>query len=386
MTFLPPVSPAPRLSGERFRVEYRLDTTDTARAEKIASGIAHEQTVELPASLVSAGYFADEIVGQVEALSPQDSAVHVTVSYAVENAGTGLPQLLNVVYGNSSMYVGVQVVGLSLPESLLQAYRGPRFGVPGLRDALGIPKRPLLSTALKPMGATPEQLAEVAYQFALGGVDIIKDDHGLANQPYCPFEERVLRCAEAVARANAETGGSTLYAPNVTAPHDEIQSRAHFAKANGAGGVMVSFGLTGFDGLRLLAADDSLGLPLLSHPALSGSYIHAAGNGLAHRVLYGQLMRLAGADLVLFVSFGGRFPYTEAQCRDVIWGCSEPMGHLKPIFPTPGGGMTLERIPELHQFYGSDVVFLVAGDLYKQGQSLAQNARTMREMVESLPV
>jgi ribulose-bisphosphate carboxylase large chain len=373
MTFLPP-NPTPfAISGERFRVEYRIDSTDERDVELIAQGIALEQTVELPGQLVPPN-FAGGIVGQIEAQEIIGSATHVTISYPVETVGTGLTQLLNVIFGNTSMQSGIQVVQLDLPDSILNTFTGPRYGVPGLRRLLNAPQRPLLCTALKPMGAAPEQLAEVAYQVALGGIDIIKDDHGLANQVFCPFEERVTQCAEAIARANAETGRNSLYVPNVTAPIDEILERAYFAKARGAGGVMVSFGLTGFDGLRLLTDDETLQLPLLAHPALSGSFVTSPVNGLSHEVLYGQLMRLAGADASIFVSYGGRFPYTEEQCRGVIQGCTRPMGHLKPIFPVPGGGMTLERLPELEAFYGHDVVFLIAGDLYRQGDDLAANA------------
>jgi len=43
------------------------------------------------------------------------------------------------------------------------------------------------------------------------GVDLIKDDHSLADQTSAPFAERVERCQEAVVRANDETGGNALY-------------------------------------------------------------------------------------------------------------------------------------------------------------------------------
>ena len=107
---------------------------------------------------------------------------------------------------------------------MLRSFRGPRFGRDGLRERLGVPTRPLLCTALKPLGLSPEGLAELAYRFALGGIDIIKDDHGLADQNFARFRDRVQRCAEAVARANRETGGRSIYVPNVTAPFDEILS------------------------------------------------------------------------------------------------------------------------------------------------------------------
>ena len=83
---------------------------------------------------------------------------------------------------------------------------------------LGVKKGALLMTALKPMGSSAEELAEFAYKFALGGIDIIKDDHGLADQPYAPFEERVRKCSDAVRRANVITGRRCVYAPCLNAP------------------------------------------------------------------------------------------------------------------------------------------------------------------------
>lgn len=375
---LPQNTQVPGLSGERLRVQYRLYGTDV---EKTAQGIALEQTVELPANLVPSGDVQAHVVGQIEAIEQGADAALVTISYAVESAGTGITQLLNVVFGNTSMQADIQVVRLDLPDSLLGTFKGPRYGVPGLRALLDAPTRPLLCTALKPMGLNPAQFAEIAYQFALGGIDIIKDDHGLANQPFAPYEERVRLCAEAVQRANAETGRTSLYVPNVTAPLDELHDRARYAKDVGAGGVMVSWGLTGVDGLRVLADDDALALPVLAHPALSGSFVTSMRNGIAHYVTYGQLMRLAGADASIFVNFGGRFPYTQAQCQGVMHGCKAPMGHLKPIFPVPGGGMTLARIPELRAFYGNDVIFLVAGGLYGYSDDLVHNAREFAKLV-----
>ncbi|MER3423639.1 MAG: hypothetical protein C4293_10800, partial [Nitrospiraceae bacterium] len=59
---------------------------------------------------------------------------------------------------------------------------------------------------LKPLGLSIDALAELAYQFARGGLDLVKDDQGLADHSFCPFEERVARCAEAVARRTEKPG------------------------------------------------------------------------------------------------------------------------------------------------------------------------------------
>ncbi len=370
----------PQLSGERFTVQYRVYREDI---DAIAQGIALEQTVELPATIVPSGDVAAHIVGQVESTTAEGESALVTISYAVETAGTTLTQLMNVVFGNTSMQSDIQVVRFDLPDSMTGRFKGARYGIPGLRTLLGVPKRPLLATALKPMGLSATQLAEIAYQFALGGIDIIKDDHGLVDQVFCPFEERVRLCADAVQRANSETGRRSIYVPNVTAPADEIGDRARFAKTQGAGGVMVSWGLTGFDAIRMLAEDDDLALPVLAHPALTGSFVASPRNGMSHTVTYGQLLRLAGADAVIFVNYGGRFPYSQAQCKQVMAGCTDAMGHLTPILPMPGGGMTLDRIPELYQFYGDDVIFLVAGGLYGYSEDFVANARAFAKLVSS---
>jgi ribulose-bisphosphate carboxylase large chain len=71
------------------------------------------------------------------------------------------------------------------------------------------------------MGLSSKELADLAYQFVLGGMDIIKDDHGLSDQSCAPFDERVRLCAAAVQKGIKETGRPCLYVPNITAPHSE---------------------------------------------------------------------------------------------------------------------------------------------------------------------
>lgn len=378
-------STALSLSGERFSVHYRLAAAGEGQAVAIARGICLEQTVELPDELLAEGAIKAHVVGRIEALQGAGPGrFGATISYAVECAAGELPQLLNVVFGNTAMQPGIRVQQLDLPASLLQALPGPRFGRAGIRALLGVAERPLLGTALKPMGLDVAGLAGLAYQMALGGIDIIKEDHGLTDQPFAPFVERVPRCAEAVARANRQTGYRCLYVPNVTAPADQIVLRARQAKAWGAGGVMLAPGLAGWDALRLLAGDDGLALPILSHPAWLGSYAMSPEHGVAHRVLYGQLPRLAGADATIFVNYGGRFSFSQDDCRAIVEATEQDMDYLPPILPIPAGGMTLGRLPEMAAFYGREAVFLIAGGLYGHGPDLLASSREFRRIVERL--
>ena len=371
------------VSGERFSVLYRLVGNEAAAYQR-AGDICLEQTVEVPDALVPDGMIRAHILGQVESFEARDEGGYsARISYAVEIVGRDLVQLLNVLFGNISLKAGIRAERLDLPESLLQSFRGPRFGRPGLRALLGVPHRPLLCTALKPLGLSAEGLADLAYRFALAGIEIVKDDHGLADQGFASFQERVRLCAEAVARANRETGRRVIYVPNVTAPFDEIRARARFAKEYGAGGLLVAPGLTGLDAMRCLADDDSLALPIFSHPAFQGTYVLDPANGMSHRLLFGQLARLAGADATIYPNFGGRFGFTRDECQSIAQGTAMAMGPIKAIFPTPGGGMNLDRVPEMLEAYGSDVVLLIGGGLMTPGSDLIETCRRLRALVEA---
>ena len=371
------------VSGNRFSVLYRL-AGDEAAARRMARGICLEQTVEIPDALVPNGLVRDHVLGRIESLEAWPvGGYSARISYAVEVAGADLTQLLNVLFGNISLKTGIRAEQLNLPESMLRSFGGPRCGRHGLREQLGVPARPLLCTALKPLGLSPEGLAELAYRFALGGIDIIKDDHGLADQRFACLRERVQRCAAAVARANRETGGRSIYVPNVTAPFDEILSRARHAKESGAGGLLVAPGLTGLDAMRCLADDENLALPIMAHPSFQGTYVLHPSSGMSHQLLFGQLPRLAGADATIYPSFGGRFGFTKNECLSIVQGTEMDMGPLKPIFPTPGGGMSLDRVPEMLDTYGRDVILLIGGGLMTPSSDLIENCRRFRTLTET---
>ncbi len=368
------------ISGERFVVTY-LIFGSWEEAFNRAKDICIEQTVEFPVNLLPAGIITDQVVGRIESFEPDDAGYKAKISYARETTANELTQLLNVVFGNISIKPGIKVEHIDLPPGMLSQCRGPRFGREGLRKLLGVPRRPLLFTALKPMGLSSKQLAELAYKFAIGGIDIIKDDHGLTDQCFAPFAERISLCSAAVQKANRETGNQSIYVANVTGAAGTILQRAKQAKEAGAGGLMVAPALVGFDGLRQLAAEDSISLPVFSHPAFIGSYVINKENGLSHQVLFGQLMRLAGADAVIYPSFGGRFSFSQSECEAIARATQDDIKGIKPIFPAPGGGMSIDRVPEMYRVYGNEVMFLIGGGLFKQGADIVENCRYFRNLI-----
>jgi len=367
----------------RFTVIYSILAADLDEARRKAFDICVEQTVEFPYDLIPDEFIRAEIVGRIESLEEtQPGRYRTEITYHEDTAGVEFTQFLNVVFGNTSIKPGVRVESLHPTETQLAAFSGPRFGVDGLRQLTGVTGRALLCSALKPMGLDTEALAEMAYRFALGGIDIIKDDHGLADQRYAPFEERVTRCAQAVQRANRETGGNCLYLPNVTADAGKTRQRARFAREASAGAVIISGALTGFDTLREVAQDDAIGLPVFFHPAFAGSFTVVPDAGLSHYALYGQLVRMAGADAAIFPNFGGRFSFSLQECASIADGCRSTMGSLKPAFPAPGGGMTFDNVRQMVTFYGPDAVFLIGGGLFRYDPDITKGVRDLRMIVE----
>ena len=298
-------------SSDRFVVVYDVIASDEKDARDKILAICLEQTVELPASLVPEGsWIREHVVGKLESLTKGEGlggSWRCEISYHADTAGGEMTQLVNVIFGNTSMKEGVMVADLIAPPSVLAAYPGPKFGVRGLRKLLGVPRGPMIMTALKPMGSSTAALAEMAYKFAKGGIDVVKDDHGLADQPYSPYDERVVACAAAVRRANEETGRRCIYAPCVNAPAHLVAKRAFAAKAAGAGAVLMIPGITGLDTMRELADDESFGLPIICHPAMLGAMLGGGSydrvGGFSHEVLLGALPRVAGADATIFPSF-----------------------------------------------------------------------------------
>lgn len=358
--------------NDRIIVRYDITQGDP---EKVAEAIRVEQTIEFPFDLAPQ-WIQNDVVGRIESV---DGTV-VRISYDPGVTGGQVAQFLNVLWGNVSLFEGVRITDVEVPADL---FPGPRFGIQGLRERFAAPHRPLLATALKPMGSSPDTLAGMAGVLARAGFDLIKDDHSLGDQPWARWHERVTACSAAVAQANEATGGRSAYLPTLNVPIDRVLPAAHEAKRLGCGGVLVLPGLTGFDTMRALAADDELDLPIMAHPSFLGAHVVNRGQGLDHGVLFGTVMRLAGADISIFPNYGGRFAFSQEECRQIQQACIAPLGGVAPIWPSPGGGITLDRVDELLAFYGSDVVLLVGGALHRG--DLATNAEALVATVHDYP-
>jgi ribulose-bisphosphate carboxylase large chain len=368
-----------------LRAVYRL-AVPPGRAEERAAALALEQTVELPDAAVHDRFVREHVLARVERLEPEGpDAVRAILAYPVSITALDPAQTLNVLFGNSSLQPDVQLVDIEVPSALRVALGGPRHGIEGLRQLLGAPARPLTCTALKPMGLSPAALGRLAGLFARAGIDVIKDDHGLADHTFGGFAERVRACQRAVNEAAEETGRASVYAPSLMGGPGTLAKQLAIAEAEGVGAVMVCPMLAGLPFLQELVAVRTE-RPVLAHPAFAGS------GWIAPAALLGRLFRLYGADAVIYPHSGGRFAWTDAVCRSVAERLRGAWPPLLRSLPVPAGGVQVDRAPDLVAFYGADVMLLIGGSLYlaAEGDAASEAAAAdrllgrTRELVEAV--
>ncbi len=366
-----------------FYVQYSFNAKNFIEAKKIAFDICIEQTIEFPFELLKNGYIKKYLIGKIKKLFKINKNRYFTeIAYNNMLVGTDYTQFLNIIFGNISLKKGIKVESFVISNYLKKLIKGPKFGIDGMRKILNVYNRPLTCSAIKPVGLNTKKLSQIAYKFALGGIDIIKDDHGLANQIFAPFEKRVYFVSKAVKKAIKKTGKKVLYTPNITGDSEnEIIKKAYFAKKCGVGGVVISGFLTGIPLIKKLSEDNNFNLPILFHPAFSGSYITSKESGFSFYSFFGQLPRTVGADIVIFPNFDSRFSFKKDDCKKIILGCKSKMLNIKPCLPAPGGGITINKIKNLKKFYGNDVVFLMAGGLFHNSADIIKNCQEFINLI-----
>jgi ribulose-bisphosphate carboxylase large chain len=343
--------------------------------EARAAAIASEQSVECPLEAIGDERILDEIVARVAGIERSGKGrFRVDIEIATQTIGANPAQFINMIFGNASLWDDVMFAGVELPDSILELFPGPRHGIDGLRGLLRVPSRPLTNAAMKPQGLNVPELAALCRTFALAGVDVIKDDHGIDDQPYSPFHERVRACQAAIAEAQRASGKTALYAPNLIGTPSVLRERARIAREEGVRAVLVAPMLVGLPAFYELVAEFP-DFVYLAHPSFGGA------RSIAPEFLFGRLLRLFGSDAIIFVNVGGRFGYTRDICAALAGNARAPWGHLQPALPVPAGGMRMERIEELLDFYGADTMLLIGGNLLVERDRILERTREFVERV-----
>jgi len=308
----------------------------------------------------------------------------IVVDYPDINFSRDIPALLVTVFGKLSMDGRIKLIDLEFSDDFLSAFPGPKFGVEGVRKLLGVHERPLLMSIFKSViGHDLSNLREQFLQQALGGVDLIKDDEILFENPLTPLEKRVETCMAATAEAKRTTGQELLYAVNLTGPTFKLAENARKAIKAGANALLFNVLAYGFDALAELARDPEINVPIAAHPALAGALYPSPCHGIAAPLLLGKLMRLAGADLVLFPSPYGSVVMPKEETEAVKDALTDRGLPLKASFPVPSAGIHPGLVPLILREFGHDVVVNAGGGIHGHPLGAAAGGRAFRQAIDA---
>jgi len=354
-----------------IQVVYRVRSDRRMIAER-ARAIAVEQSVEMPPEAIDDDYVSSEIVGRVLDVSDAGGGLfEVRIALASATVGGDAGQLLNMLFGNTSIHDDVMLYDVELPAELVRAFAGPRHGIEALRRRVGAPPRALTASALKPQGLPAHALAALALGFARGGIDYVKDDHGLADQTYSPFAARI----EAITSALRRHGSLTRYVPSLCGDLDSMRAQIALARNAGIDAVMVAPMIIGLSNFHRLVREHPH-FAFLAHPSLAGARV-------APPLLFGKLFRMLGADAIIFPNHGGRFGYSPETCRALAHAARSRWHGLRASVPAPAGGMSTDRVGEMLDFYGTDIMLLIGGGLLAARDRLTEATAAFVEAVKA---
>jgi ribulose-bisphosphate carboxylase large chain len=141
---------------------------DARSIDARAQTIAVEQSVEMPLAAIDDEHVLSEIVGRVESVRDIGGGwFEARISLATATIGRDAGQLVNMLFGNTSIHDDVTLHDAEIPDDVIAGFGGPRHGLDGLRQRVGAGQRALTCSALKPQGLPPAKLADIAHRFAI---------------------------------------------------------------------------------------------------------------------------------------------------------------------------------------------------------------------------
>jgi 2,3-diketo-5-methylthiopentyl-1-phosphate enolase len=377
------------------------------KAQGIAVGLTVGSWTDLPEAQKSSmaphlGHVIDvKVFEQGENLAIPERHADIQIAYPDVNFSRDIPALLVTVFGKLSMDGRIKLLDLRFSAAFLSAFQGPKFGIPGVRNKLAVQNRPLLMSIFKSViGHDIHGLREQFLQQALGGVDLIKDDEILFENHLTPLTKRVQICMEAAKEAEQTTGQKLLYAVNITGSTSKLAEQAEKAIAAGANAILFNVLAYGFDTLHELSSNPNINVPIMAHPAMAGAFYPSPYHGISASLLLGKLMRIAGADLVLFPSPYGSvvMPREENMAikhtllttnlqEDYVYtreGVTPSFPNLAESFPVPSAGIHPGLVPNILRDFGQEVVVNAGGGVHGHPMGAAAGGHAFRQAMEAV--
>lgn len=326
-------------------------------------------------------FIDDSIKGEILSIEKKgDSSFLIKLSFPVTNLDPnlgGTSNLWAMVAGEVfSLYFieKAKLLELELPSSFTNRYRGPQFGIDGIRELLNIKNRPLMGAIIKPnLGLNPEKTAKVVTILAKAGFDFVKDDEICVNPAICPLEKRVRLVAQTLDKIQEDSGKKMLYMADVTSDFATLGKAAEIAISSGAGGLMIdpfSIGLSSIDYLR-----GNFSCPIYVHRV--GYGLFCSGSSSISYEIFSKLFRMLGADFSHVGGIWGKSQEAKNKVAKYVDILRKPSS-IKATWPVVSG-ISLENMAEYYHFYRDETLFLDHVDIYKDEQSSREKLKALKQ-------
>ena len=312
-----------------------------------------------------------------------------------------LPQILSAIAGNiygMKVLKSLRLLDISFPKDIVKAYKGPKFGIEGIRKLTKVKDRPLLGTIVKPkVGLNEVEHAKICGDAWIGGLDIVKDDENLTSMTFNKFEKRIKETLKTRDKAENQTGERKFYMPNITAPLSTMKKRADFVIENSGEYIMVDILTVGFSALQEIRDYlDDKNIVIHAHRAMHAALTRNKKHGMTMLAL-SKLMRLIGMDqlhtgTVVGKMEGGKKEVLE--CNKILTAqkisdnnitmLNQDWGDIKPTLPVASGGLSPLHIPDLIEILGKDMVYQFGGGCHGHPSGTEAGAKAIRQATEAV--
>ncbi|MFH1801254.1 MAG: type III ribulose-bisphosphate carboxylase [archaeon] len=320
----------------------------------------------------------------------------IRIAYPIELFELGnLPDILSSVGGNIfGMKAAKELFweDVSIPKKMLKSFKGPRYGITGIRKLLNIKNRPLIGTIVKPkVGLNPKEHAQVAYEAWKGGCDIVKDDENLTNQNFNQFKKRFLFTTKMRKKAERETGERKAYLINCTAEIEEMKKRIKFVEKNHGNYIMLDILTLGWGGLQ--TARNFTKLPIHAHRAGHAMFDRDKKFGMSMEVI-AQLARMVGVDTLHIGTVFGKMSGEKKEVMHINEEISsdstkktkkyleQKWYRIKPVFSVASGGLHPGLVGKIIKIIGNNIVLQAGGGIHGHPLGTEAGARAMRQSVD----
>ena len=350
--------------------------------KEAAGGVAAESSVGTWTELTTEKAYVRKLAAHVFSINGNT----MKIAYPMELFEFGnMPNMLSSIAGNVfglRTLRNLRLNDVEFPKEVVNSFRGPKYGIEGIRKLLKVYDRPLVGTIIKPkLGLKTTDHARVSYEAWVGGCDIVKDDENLSSQRFNPFEERVMKTLEKRDQAENETGEKKVYMINITAETSEMIRRAELVLKQGGEYVMVDILTCGFAALQSLR-DRDLDLVIHAHRAGHAAFTRNPKHGISMRVIT-KIARMIGVDQLHVGAVVGKMAETKKEVSENVEALKMKMGGLKVVLPVASGGLYPRLVPSLIDFFGKDFVIQAGGGIHGHSDGTVAGARAMRQAVDA---